>query len=347
MVISSGTIIRTILILVVAYLIYRLLDLVLVVLTATVIASAVEPIIKWCAKFKIKRIFAVIMTYVFVGSVMTSLLIFFVPPVLNDATALLNSSPKYLETLTLWNPLNQVDSGPVQALSGTAVSGISEVVNQFKDITSNISDRFVTVITNIFGGVLSFVLIIVLSFYLAVQEKGVENFLRIITPMRHEAYVVDLWYRSQKKIGYWMQGQLLLGLLVGILVYLGLTILGVQNALILAVFAGVFEIIPIFGPIIAAIPAILFGVVDGGFTTGILVLGLFVIIQQFENHLIYPLVVKKMVGVSPILVILALIVGAKLAGFLGIILSAPLTSILMEFIDDMQKDKLAHLIDHA
>jgi predicted PurR-regulated permease PerM len=177
---------------------------------------------------------------------------------------------------------------------------------------------------------------------LAVQEGGVEKFLKIITPVKRETYVVDLWKRSQRKIGYWMQGQLLLGLLVGVLVYLGLMILGVQNALVLAVLAGVLEIIPVFGPIVSAIPAILFGMADGGVTTGVLVLGLFIIIQQFENHLIYPLVVKKMVGVSPILVILALIIGAKLAGFLGIILSVPITSVLMEFLDDVQKEKTHH-----
>jgi predicted PurR-regulated permease PerM len=113
----------------------------------------------------------------------------------------------------------------------------------------------------------------------------------------------------------------------------------VQNALILAVLAGVLEIIPYFGPILSAIPAILFGFAGGGATTGFLVLGLFIIIQQFENHLIYPLVVKKVVGVSPIIVILALIIGAKLAGFLGILLSVPVTSAFMEFIDDLQKDK--------
>jgi len=116
-------------------------------------------------------------------------------------------------------------------------------------------------------------------------------------------------------------------------------ILGVENALVLSVLAGLLEIIPYFGPILSAIPAILFGFADGGITMALLVLGLFVIIQQFENHLIYPLVVKKVVGVSPIIVILALIVGAKLAGFLGILLSVPVTSVVMEFIDDVQRDK--------
>jgi len=358
--ISAGTIIKGLIIFVVAFLLYKMLDLVLVVLTAVVLASAIEPLINWFKKYKISRLFGVIITYVSIAIVFSGLLYFFIPPVLDEASNLLSNAPKYLDSITLWNPLNDsklIETGKVaggisdglnggkqiiNSLSaGSAVntSVISDLINKFRGLTSSTSDGFVNIATGIFGGALSFILIIVLSFYLAVQEGGVEKFLKIITPLKNESYIVDLWKRSQRKIGYWMQGQLLLGIMVGILVYLGLMILGIKNALILAVLAGVLEVIPVFGPILSAIPAILFGFADGGLTTGLLVLGLFVIIQQFENHLIYPLVVKKVVGVSPIVVILALIVGAKLAGFLGIILSVPVTSALMEFIDDVQKDK--------
>lgn len=357
--ISSMVIIKTLVILVLAFLLYQLLDLVLVVLTAVVIASSVEPLIIWFGRYRVKRIFAVIITYVCVVLIFSGLLYFFIPPVLEEASSLLGNAPKYLDSVTLWNPLNDakltetgiVASGLSDGLNGSKqiLGGLSSgsvnasvlggLIAKFEGLTSNASDGVINIASSIFGGAFSFILIIVLSFYLAVQEGGVEKFLRIITPQKNEVYIVNLWKRSQRKIGYWMQGQLVLGILVGVLVYLGLMILGVQNALILAVLAGVLEIIPLFGPILAAIPAILFGFTDGGLTTGLLVLGLFIIIQQFENHLIYPLVVKKVIGVSPIVVILALIVGAKFAGFLGILLSVPVTSALMEFLDDVQRDK--------
>lgn len=361
--ISAGTVIKTIVIFILAFLLYRMLDLVLVVLAAVVIASAIEPLVKWFEKYKVKRLFSVIVTYIFVVLVFSGLLYFFIPPVLDEASDLLSTAPKYLDSVTLWNPLNDdklTETGKIfggisdglngsKQLIGNLSSGLtdtssafSDVIAKFKSLTANTSDGLINIASGIFGGVFSFILMIVLSFYLAAQEGGVEKFLRIITPVKKEAYIIDLWKRSQRKIGYWMQGQLLLGIVVGVLVYLGLMILGVKNALILAVLAGLLEIIPYFGPILSAIPAILFGFADGGITMGLLVLGLFVIIQQFENHLIYPLVVKKVVGVSPIIVILALIVGAKLAGFLGILLSIPVTSAFMEFIDDVQKDK-SHL----
>jgi len=357
--ISAGVIIKALVVLVVAFLLYKMLDLVLVVLTAVVIASAIEPLIHWFGKYKIRRLFAVITTYISIILIFSGLLYFFIPPVLDEASNLLSSAPKYLDTVTLWNPLNDAKLTETAKMADGISDGInsskqiinsasagnsnstvlSDLITRFQGLTASASDNIINIASGIFGGVFSFILIIVLSFYLAVQEGGVEKFLRIVTPIKNEAYVIDLWKRSQRKIGYWMQGQMLLGVVVGVLVYLGLMILGVENALVLAVFAGVLEIIPVFGPILSAIPAIIFGFAGGGLTLGLLVLGLFVIIQQFENHLIYPLVVKKVVGVSPIVVILALIIGGKFAGFLGIILSVPATSVLMEFLTDIQKDK--------
>ncbi len=186
---------------------------------------------------------------------------------------------------------------------------------------------------------MSFVLIIVFSIYFAVQETGIDDFLRVVTPVRHEKYVLSLWKRSQDKIGKWMQGQLLLGLIVGILIYLGLTILSIPHALLLAVLAGLFELIPVFGQFLAALPAVALAFSDGGVTGALFVIGLYVVVQQFEAHLIYPLVVKKVVGVPPLLVILALLVGAKLAGFLGILLSVPIAAAIQEFVSDIQKTK--------
>jgi len=98
-------------------------------------------------------------------------------------------------------------------------------------------------------------------------------------------------------------------------------------------------LIPIFGPIIAMIPAIAIAFTDGGLTSAVIILGFYLIIQQFENNLIYPLVVRKVVGVPPLLVILALLIGAKLAGFLGILLSVPIAAAFREYINDIEFDK--------
>jgi len=223
---------------------------------------------------------------------------------------------------------SELSAGNIMESVRTALSGGSTFDNAF------------SAASRIFGGVFSLVLIIVFSFYFAVVETGVDDFLRIVTPKTHQSYMLGLWRRSQKKIGLWMQGQLLLGVIIGVLVYLGLTILGVPHALVLAVIAASFEIIPVFGPILAAVPAVMVAFVAGGPTLGFLTVALYVIAQQFENHLIYPLVVTRVVGVPPLLVILALIIGAELAGFLGVILSVPVAATLQEFVSDLEAGRL-------
>jgi predicted PurR-regulated permease PerM len=333
--ITTGTVIKTLLLLVLLWLVYLLLDLVLVVLTAVVIASAIEPATKWFMKKKVPRTLAVLVVYLIVLGLFFGFMYFFVPPVLADTAGFMSSLPQYLETL---NPTWAFNYAPILGAAGADASfSIAQMVAQLQTALSQISTNTLSAASLVFGGVLSFVLIIVFSFYFAVQETGILDFLRVITPKKHQPYVIDLWRRAQHKIGLWMQGQLLLALIVGVLVYLGLTVLGVKYALVLAVLAAMFELIPVFGPILSSVPAIVIGFVDGGAGLGLLVIALYIIIQQFENHLIYPLVVTKVVGVPPLLVILALIVGWKLVGFLGIILSIPIAAAIQEVASDLEK----------
>jgi len=329
--INSGTIVRAILFVLLVGLLFYLKELVLVILTAVVIASSVEPMTKWFVRHKIPRLLAVILIYLIAFVSIAGLFFLMIPPLLDEVSNLMTTFPQYFSSTWISDSLGS--SGLPTEFS------LKEVVTEFRDSITGATGSFFQTASAVFGGILNLALIVVLSFYLSVQEFGIANFLKIITPVDKEKYIISLWKRSKLKIGLWMQGQLLLGVIIGILVYLGLTILGVKYAFLFALLAAVAELIPLFGPIIAAIPAILVGFATGGTTLGLLIIGLYVIIQQFENHLIYPLVVKKVVGVPPLLVILALIIGAKLAGFLGIILSVPVAAAIMEYVHDVEKDK--------
>lgn len=348
--ISAGGVARIIAVATLCYLVYFLRDIVLVLLTAIVIASAVEPAAKFAKRYRISRLVSIIIVYVVTAALLAAMFYFFIPVLANDVNTLLSSLPQYVDSISVWNPFSDsavVGFGKARelaqgiSLSSPSVATQSEgVLSGIARLSAAISEGgLIQTASYFFGGFLSFVLIVVLSFYLAVQENGIEKFLRLVIPKRHEVYVVGLWQRSQEKIALWAQGQFVLGLLVGILVYLGLTLLGVRNALLFAILAAIFEIIPLFGPILAAIPAVAVSFVDGGLSAGLITVGLYVIIQQFENHLIYPLVVQKIVGVSPIIVILALLAGFKIAGFLGMLLSVPLATILVEVLNDFEKEK--------
>lgn len=333
--ITSGSILTVLLFLGLAALLWFLRDIVLIVLTAVVIASAMEPAVQFFARRKVNRVLAVILMYLLVAGLFLSVLVIFMPPLLGDAANFLTRLPQTLSSLNISEATHGLlPWGNV----GEQISSAQLLQNISATLADTTGGIFTTV-SAFFGGLASFVLIIVFSFYFSVQETGVDDFLRVVTPVKEQAYVLHLWKRSQDKIGKWMQGQLMLGLIVGVLLYLGLTILGVPNALLLAVLAGLFELIPVFGQILAAIPALAIAFADGGLTALLLVAGLYLVVQQFEAHLIYPVVVKKIVGVPPLLVILALIIGAKLAGFLGILLSVPIAAAIQEFVADIDREK--------
>lgn len=314
------------------YALYLLRDLVLIVLTSVVIASAVEPAVARLNKFRVPRVPAVLIVYLAAIGIFAGLLPLFLFPVISDLSSLSTNLPEILGNIP--NFLNT--NTPLGSLGGSL--SLDQILDAIQNNLVSIPRGFVQTASLIFGGFFSFVLIIVISFYLAVQERGIENVLRILTPVKAESYVVDLWRRAQRKIGFWMQGQILLGLVIGVLVFLGLTIFQIPYALVLALLAAVFELIPYFGPVLAAVPAVILAF-SQSLGLGFLILGFYIIIQQFENHLIYPLVVTKMVGVPPLLVILALLIGAKLAGFLGIILAVPAATVLMELLADYEKSK--------
>jgi len=220
--ISSGTIFKAILIIGLFWLLYFFRDLIIVLLMAIVIASAIEPLTKWFIRYKIPRVLAVIFIYLSFAVGLTGVFYFFLPPLIEDMVGIVTAVPQYLETLELDGSLGSGLLGSKTIVGGLSDTlSIKDTVIGIRDALSSASGGLVQSVSTVFGGLLSLVLIVVISFYLAVQEKGIEKFLRLITPVKHEKYIVSLWGRSQRKIGLWMQGQLLLGLIVGVLVFLG------------------------------------------------------------------------------------------------------------------------------
>ena len=328
--INACTIIKILVILGITALLWQLRELVLIIVTSIVLASATEPGIRFFTKFKLPRVFSVLIVYMAVIGLFVGVIYSFVPVLLQETSGLLKDMPTLTEAL-------ESDTAVTALLpDGVNISGLQDSLGEL--ITTYSSNAFAFV-NMVFGGIFTFVLIIIFSFYFAVEESNMRDFIRIITPKKQEKYAIDLLKRSQRKVGRWMQGQLLSGLIIGMLTYLGLTIIGVKYALLLSAIVVLFGLIPVFGIILATIPAVAIGFVTGGTTMALLVLALYLIIQQFEGNLIYPLIVTRVVGVPPLMVMLALIVGAQLAGFLGILLSVPLAAVLQEVVKDLDKWK--------
>jgi len=321
-----------------AYALWILRGLVLLVLTAVVIASAIEPGVVAFRRLRIPRVLAVVLMYVIVFGSFFGLIYFFIPPILSDAQNFLSIIPQYINTLNLPPSLG----GTILGITSSAhqSQSIFQTLLAFQSAFSvGTSAGSFRLLTTFFGGIFSLFIVVVLSFYFAIQETGVEDFLKLVAPSQYEAYIVDLWHRAQKKIGQWMQGQLLLSLIAAIIIYLGLLLFHVPDVLLLAVFTALAELIPIFGSYIGAVPAVIIAFSSGGILLALTVAGLFVIVNLFESNLIHPAVVKSVVGVPPLLVLLAIIAGGDLAGFLGVLLAVPLSAVMREALSDFDKRK--------
>jgi len=196
--VSAGTIVTAILFVVLAWLLFVLQNLVLVVLTAVVLASAIEPAVKWFMKYRLPRVISVVLVYLIVIGFLFAILYFFMPPILDEVSGLLGTLPAYLDTFDASNPLKNAPFLGTQ--SAVQDFSLKETVTTLQASFATVSEGFLKTVSVIFGGLFSFVLVIVLSFYFAVQETGVDDFLRVITPVKHEEKVLNLWQRSKNKI---------------------------------------------------------------------------------------------------------------------------------------------------
>ncbi|HEX5774458.1 MAG TPA: AI-2E family transporter, partial [Candidatus Paceibacterota bacterium] len=192
--ITTGTVIRILLILVIAYAVWTLRDLVLLVLTAIIIASAIEPGVDFFIRHRVPRVVAVTFMYIAVFGSLFGVVYAFFPPILEDTQNFLSSAPQYLNTLNIPEPLTSLALSP--AGGENQAQSILDTLLTFRSAFSDASGGAVRVVSTFFGGIFALVLVIVLSFYFAIQKTGVDDFVRLITPAKHEEYVIDLWLRA-------------------------------------------------------------------------------------------------------------------------------------------------------
>ena len=340
--ISTGTMIRVVLVGGSVFLLWFLHELVLVVLTSIVIASFIESAVPHFHKIGVNRVLGIIIIYAASLLSLAGLFYLFAPLLITEIYNFSGFISSYIPNLSWLNYFQNEAFSGAKDIVGSLSAGdfsVSGLLAISKEFITNLSGGFFSVIAAAFGGIFNFVLIVVISFYLSIQERGIENFLRIVIPIQYEPYAVDLWHRSSRKIALWMKGQVVLAFVVTVLTYLVLSLLGIEYALLLAIIAGLTEFVP-YGIIIALIPAFSFSYISGGWPDALMVSGAYLIIQQFEAFLFAPLIIEKVVGLSPVVIILSVLMGFELGGVWGVLLSIPIAVAAMEFLSDIEKNKI-------
>lgn len=323
--ISTSAVLRIVFVLLGLIFLYLIRDILMIVFFAIIIAAAVSGPVGWLQKKKIPRILGVAFIYLIILLAVGLVASMVMPLLVDQVGHLAGQFPALMEKVGLslqqWWGNYKINTN------------LQEILNQFSAKLGQATSNIFASAVSVFGGMFSAMVILVISFYLSLQERGIKDFVLSLTPEIHQPYVTSLIGRIQNKIGKWLRGLLLLMLIVGTLTYIGLSALGVKYALLLALVAGFLEIIPFIGPITSMILAAIITFAQLPFLA-FLVLILYIVIQQFENYIVVPQVMKRAVGLNPITIIIAILIGAKLAGVLGIILSVPLTASLGEIFSD-------------
>jgi len=307
---------------------FMIKDVLAILFVALILSAAVDPLVDKWEKHKIPRGIGVLLIYMGMFAVLFLTVYLLIPPIASEIQQLSINFPDY------YNKFLDTTSG-IRTFStdhGFAQNFDSWVETIRGNIPNAIKSVFGTVF-NVFGGILSVFVVLVIGFYFTVEESSLKNAVKFFLPKKYHEHILALINKVQEKIGSWLVGQLVLCLIVGVLSYVGLLILGVKYALVIALFAAVGEFIPYLGPIISAVPAVFLSFVQSPLK-GLLVLILFIIIQQLENNLLVPKVMQKAVGLNPIASMVAMLIGAQLGGVVGIILAIPVATAISVIIKE-------------
>lgn len=334
------------------WLVYHLRDKILLLLLATFIAAVIDPSVDKMERHGVPRGIAILVHYFFAIFILLFLLLSFIPIIAEQIQGISIIISAEVDAF-LSNP--QIDLPLVKEeanlrLTGLAKSTLQNLnINQFTDALAQFGQSLssaaqggVRFATRLAGGVVGFfismIIVLVLAFFMQLEKEGIVQWFRSFFKSDYRVYLDNKFEAMHSKIGQWARGELLLMLTIFSLTLVALLILRMPYALTLAVLAGICEFIPAVGPFIAAVPAVLIAFTQGGFIMGLITMGVYYIIQWCENNLLVPLIMKRAVGLSPIAILFAMLVGVSFSDtihpVLGIMLAVPTTTLITIFLED-------------
>lgn len=324
--VSTVTILKVLAVLLAVWFLWAIKEIVLLFLISIIIASAIDPLADFLYRKRIPRALSVLLVYASFIALFGFIVAMLVPPITQQFKQISES-----------NFYDQFSSKVGLYRDNLGETGIGRAIeNSIRNFAGNFAGTLFQTTKGVITGFISVITVLAVSFYLTVEENGMKNLIRHLTPYRHQAYAMKLVNKIQKKIGAWVLGQLVLSAIIFGLTFIGLTLLKIEFALVLAVIAGVLEIIPYIGPIVSVIPALFFAFLQNP-ALALAVLVLYIIIQQLENHILVPVVMSKSVGLNPVLVIMGILIGGALGGVLGAVIAVPILSGISVFVWDIME----------
>jgi predicted PurR-regulated permease PerM len=314
--ISHRTIIFVFLCLGAVWLLVQISSIILSLFVSLLLTTALNPVVERLTKFKIPRVLSILICYLFLIAFLGYAIAGVFPPLIEQTTILGEKLPSFLIQSSLW-------------LTSLGIKGVTPeaLYGQFSSQIGSLPGSMVGILISFFSNIISVFTVLVLTFYMLLERQKLNDYLAILFGEGQEKKAKVVLEKLEHRLGGWVRGELLLMTIIGLMTYIGLFLLGFPYALPLAIMAGILEVVPGIGPIISSIPAILVGLTISP-VMAIAATALCFLIQQLENNLIVPNVMKRVAGVNPLITLISIAVGFKLVGVLGAILAVPIIIVL-------------------
>lgn len=310
------------------YLIFLVRDILVLIIFALIISILFNPAIDFLQKRKIPRVLAVSLVYISIFGFLGLFVYLIVPIFIFEIGQFTQFFPQYFDKL----------APSLRDLGISAFESFEVFLSSLGAWLVKASSNVFSAISAVFGGIFSTITIFTIAFFLSLEEKGLDRMIAILSPKKYEAYILDVFHKSENKVSAWFGSRILACLFVGAATFFACKILSLKYALSFAILAGVLNIIPIIGPLITGLIIFLFTSLDS-LSRAIIITIIFLLIQQLEGNILTPILTRKFIGLPPILVIIALMVGGKLWGILGGILAIPLAGVIFEFLRDFLRKR--------
>lgn len=323
--IKHNRVLQGLILVIMAYLVYVLRDVIIVVFLAFLFTAVLRPVTTWLERHKVPTFFAVLLPLLAVLALLVGIGYFIIPTFVDQAKQFADKLPNYYHSLTHSSLFrsNHID--------------INSVANSLKGHVNSLTNAAVSVgstVAKIGTGVLS---IIVMALYWTGNYERIKESLVSFFPAKRRQRVNDIWRRVEVKFAHWALAQLLLSVVIGLSTWIGTTLIGVPFSGSLGIIAGLLEFIPTLGAIVAAIPGILLAL-SVNVQTAIITLLLYLFIHQVENHFVVPFLFGKTVRLHPIVIITSLLTGAVLLGILGVLIAVPAALFISAIVESYRDE---------
>ncbi|MDP3982238.1 MAG: AI-2E family transporter [bacterium] len=326
--ISWATIIKLAIAALVLYVLFLTKDIWVWVVFGIIISVLFDPAISFLQRFRIPRGIAAVCVYFLTLGLIGFMILATAPFFVAEGKRFIQLVPEYLITLSPY-------------LQGVGVAAFNDIQSMIEVLIGGVETMATNVFNALFalfGGIFATIFIVSVAVFLSLDEKGIERAIRLLFPKKHEALALDVWEKSQSKVSGWFVSRIISCAFVGGATAVALLVFKVQYPFSLGLFSGVLNFIPYVGPLVAAVfIGIIVALED--LTRAMFVVIALVVIQMLENTIIIPLLSRKFVGISPVIVIIALAVGGSLWGAMGAILSIPLAGIIVSFFGDFLRKR--------